>query len=46
MKHVTEVLENRNNDLREAFQESFNILKNPMVVNSKISEELISFENN
>ncbi len=46
IKHATEVLENKNDNLREALKESFNILKNPMIANNKIGEELINFEDN
>jgi len=46
IKHATEVLENKNDNLREALKESFNILKNPMIANNKIREELINFEDN
>ncbi len=46
IKHVTENLENKNAALREAFQESFNFIKNPLVINQQVYQELISFENN
>ena len=46
IKHVTENLENKHAALREAFQESFNFIKNPLVINHQIYQELISFENN
>ena len=46
IKHVTENLENKNAALREAFQESFNFIKNPLAINQQVYQELISFENN